>query len=318
MNLVSLPAGYSLQGASTFAAWLDQIPDALFVTDAGGLIQYVNPAFEALTGYPRDDAVGRKPSFLKSGAQDDEYYRGLWRCIQAGQPFRGELSNRKRNGELIYVENVLWPVVTEHGRIANFVCQIRDVTMRVREVQNLAHAATHDPLTELPNRNVFLDRLGLALRQAARRRASLAVAILDVDSFRDINRRYGHLGGDAVLQSVARRSASCVREVDTVARVGGDEIALILLDTSEQAGVVAVFEKIRAANAVPIRYRDRLIQTGVSIGVSIYPRDSIDSETLRMRADKAMYAAKRAGGNCVRLHRARVAEGARHGANATA
>lgn len=307
-----------LRGAASLSAWLDQCPDALFVTDAAGVIEYVNPAFESLTGYLRADAIGRKPSILRSGAHGDEYYQGLWRRILAGQSFRGVFVNRRKSGELIHVENLIWPLVTGHGRIAKFVCQARDVSAHVRETQSLAHAATHDPLTDLPNRTLFLDRLGLALRHAARRDASFAVAILDVDNFRDINTRHGHLAGDRVLETVARRSASCVREVDTVARIGGDEFALILLDTGENVGVAAVLEKIRKANAVPILCADRLIQIGVSIGASLYPRDSADPEALRLHADKAMYAAKRAGGNRVRFNRVRVPEVSRRGPQAAA
>ena len=311
--MVSIPlsAGQFFRDGVSSSTWFDQIPDALFITDAAGVIEYVNPAFEGLTGYLRAEAVGQKPSILKSGVQDDDYYRGLWRSILAGRSFRGVFVNRKKSGELIHAENLIWPITNGHGRIANFVCQTRDVTVRVHEAENLAHAATHDPLTDLPNRTLFLDRLGLALRHAARRKEGIAVGILDVDRFRDINNRYGHLAGDAVLQAVARRSASCVREADTVARIGGDELALILPDAGEYAGVIAVFDKVRTVNAIPIRYGGRLIHVSVSIGASIYPRDSVDAETLRVRADKAMYTAKRAGGNCVRFYRARDPEGAR-------
>jgi diguanylate cyclase (GGDEF)-like protein/PAS domain S-box-containing protein len=312
-----LPFGHSFRGDASFSSWLDQNPDALLMTDAAGVIEYVNPAFESLTGYPRAEAVGRKPSILKSGAHDDEFYRGLWRSILAGHPFRGVFVDRRKSGALVHAENLIWPVLSGHGRITNFVCQTRDVTERVREAEKLAHAATHDPLTDLPNRTLFLDRLELALRHAARREEVLAVAIFDIDRFRDTNNRYGHLAGDAVLQAVARRSASCVREADTVARIGGDELALILPNASERAGTVAVFEKVRAANAVPVRYEDRLIRVSVSIGASIYPRDATDAEGLRKHADGAMYAAKRAGGNCVRFYRDRVRDGADMGSSKT-
>jgi len=282
------------------------------------VIEYVNPAFESFTGYLRADAIGRKPSILGTGAHDDEFFLDAWRRILAGQSFRGVFVNRRKSGEQIHVENLIWPLTTAHGRIAKYVCQMRDVSAHVREKQCLAHAATHDPLTDLPNRTLFLDRLGLALRHAARRATGFAVAILDVDSFSDINNRHGHLAGDKVLEAVARRSASCVREVDTVARIGGDEFALILLDTKENADVAVVLEKIRDANAVPIFCFERMIQIGVSIGASLYPRDSTDPEALRLLADKAMYAAKRAGGNRVRFNRARGREESRRGPQAAA
>ena len=303
-SLVLPKSGPSFGEDAVFSSWLEQRPDPLFVTDPAGVIEYANPAFEALTGFMRGEAVGCKPSILKSGRQDEEFYRGLWRSLLAGQPFRAVFVNRRKSGELFHAENVIWPVFNGHGRIARFVCETRDVTERLCERERLAHAATHDPLTDLPNRTLFLDRLTLALRHAARRAEGLAVAILDIDRFRDANTRHGHLAGDALLQAVARRIASCVRETDTVARIGGDEFGLILPDAGDRA--VAVFEKVRSTNEVPISYEDGLIRMSVSIGAAVYPRDATDSEALRKHADSAMYAAKRAGGNCIRFYRARV------------
>jgi diguanylate cyclase (GGDEF)-like protein/PAS domain S-box-containing protein len=300
---VSLASGGSFTDDAFLARWLDQEPDALLVTDASGVIEYVNPAFEALTGYARAEVVGRKPSLLKSGEHDGEFYRGLWRTVLAGRAFRAVLVNRRKSGALFHAESLIWPVLDDHGRIAHLACEMRDVSTRVGRAERLAHAATHDPLTDLPNRTLFLDRLGSALRQAARRSEGVAVGIFDIDRFRDINNRFGHLAGDAVLQAVARRSARSVRDADTVARIGGDELAVILPGPTQRAEAAAVLEKIRLANAVPVRYDSRLIHVGVSIGGCLYPRDGTDTETLRKHADSAMYAAKRAGGNCVRFYR---------------
>jgi diguanylate cyclase (GGDEF)-like protein/PAS domain S-box-containing protein len=286
-----------------FSGWVEQNPDAVLITDETGVIEYVNPAFESLTGYARAEAVGRTPRILNSGTQDAEFYRGLWRSILAGKSFHEVFVDRRKSGELFHAENLIWPVLDRYGRITNFVCETRDVTERVRYVDVLAHAASHDPLTDLPNRTLFLDRLGQALHQAARRNEGLAVAILDIDRFRETNNRFGHMAGDAVLQAVARRSARCVRAADTVARIGGDEFALILSSADECAGASAVCEKVRAAVAVPVRFDDRLISVSVSIGACVYPSDAGDAEALRKRADEAMYAAKQRGGNRVRFYR---------------
>ena len=293
-----------------FSGWVEQNPDAVLITDGIGVIEYVNPAFESLTGYARAEAVGRTPAILKSGTHDAEFYRGLWRSILAGKSFHEVFVDRRKSGELFHAENLIWPVFDGQGLITNFVCETRDVTERVRCFEKLAHAANHDPLTDLPNRTLFLDRLGQALHQAARRNEGLAVAILDIDRFRETNNRFGHLAGDAVLQAVAHRSAGCVRAADTAARIGGDELALILPSANERAGVGAVCEKVRAAAAVPLRFDDRMIRVSVSIGVCVYPRDARDAEELRKRADHAMYAAKRAGGNCVRFCRDRGSDSA--------
>jgi diguanylate cyclase (GGDEF)-like protein/PAS domain S-box-containing protein len=288
-----------------FSGWVEQNPDAVLITDERGVIEYVNPAFESLTGYARAEAVGRTPAILKSGIQDAEFYRGLWRSILAGKSFHEVFVDRRKSGELFHAENLIWPVFNRYERITNFVCETRDVTERVRRFDVLAHAASHDPLTDLPNRTLFLDRLEQALHQAARRNEGLAVAILDIDLFRETNNRFGHMAGDAVLQAVASRSTGCVRAADTVARIGGDELAFVLSSADELAGASAVCEKVRAAAAVPVRFDNQLISVSVSIGACVYPRDAGDAEALRKRADEAMYAAKRAGGNCVRFYRHR-------------
>ena len=289
-----------------FSGWVEQNPDAVLITDETGVIEYVNPAFESLTGFARAEAVGRTPAILKSGTHDAEFYRDLWRTILAGRSFREIFVDRRKNGELFHAENLIWPVFDRSGRITNFVCETRDVSERMRYFDLLSHAASHDPLTGLPNRTLFLDRLGQALHQAARRHEGLAVAILDIDRFRETNNRFGHMAGDAVLQAVASRSTGCVRAADTVARIGGDELALVLSSADERAG--AVCEKVRAAAAVPVPFDDRLIRVSVSIGACVYPGDAGNAEELRKRADEAMYAAKRAGGNCVRFYRHRDAQ----------
>jgi diguanylate cyclase (GGDEF)-like protein/PAS domain S-box-containing protein len=297
------PVGRPSRDDVFYSGWIEQNPDAVMITDETGVIEYVNPAFESLTGYARAEAIGRTPRILKSGTQDAEFYQGLWHSILAGKFFHEVFVDRRKSGELFHAENLIWPVLDRYGRITNFVCETRDVTERVRYFDVLAHAARHDPLTDLPNRTLFLDRLGQALHQAARRHEGLAVAILDIDRFRETNNRFGHMAGDAVLQAVARRSATCVRAADTVARIGGDEFALVLSSATERVGASAVCEKVRAAAAVPVRFDDRLIRASVSIGACVYPSDAANAEELRKRADEAMYTAKRAGGNCVRFYR---------------
>jgi diguanylate cyclase (GGDEF)-like protein/PAS domain S-box-containing protein len=285
----------------TPARWsADDLPDAVMITDADGVIEYVNPAFEALTGRTRKELLGRTPSILRSGVQQARFYRRLWRKLRAGRTFRGVFVNRRKNGRLFLEEEVIRPVRDAKGSVRHFVCSGRDVTRQMRDFDRFKHAATHDSLTDLPNRSLFLDRLTQAVRQAARRGESAAVAILDIDGFREANNRYGHLAGDAVLQAIARRTAGCVREVDTVARIGGDEFAVILGNVTQRAAQ-AVMKKILVANAVPVRYARRSVPVSLSIGVCMYPRGARTENRLRSRADAAMYSAKRAGGNRCRF-----------------
>ncbi len=300
-----LPVSHALRSDPFFRAWLEQNPDAVVITDRAGVFQYVNPAFEELTGYAAADVAGRTPSILKSGVHEPEFYRALWRELIAGRPFRAIFVNRRRSGELYHAENLIWPLLESDGTIAAFVCQTRDISERVRRTEKLAHAASHDPLTDLPNRTLFVDRLGQALRQAARRGERVAVGIMDIDLFRETNNTHGHPAGDAVLRAVARRTERCLRETDTVARIGGDELALLL--PGADAHAAAVLEKVRAANAAPIEFEGRPIAVTVSIGACVYPERAEDAEELHKRADSAMYEAKHAGGNRVRFYGEHVA-----------
>jgi diguanylate cyclase (GGDEF)-like protein len=220
--------------------------------------------------------------------------------LLAGDEFRALFANRRKGGELYYEDKIIQPLLDAKGRVTHFVSYGRDATERAREFQKLTHAATHDSLTDLPNRGLFLDRLGQALRQATRRREPLTVAILDIDRFRDTNNRHGHLAGDAVLQAVAARTRACVREADTVARIGGDEIAILLLGAA-QADAESVLAKVVAANAAPLQHDGVELRATVSIGAADFPDAAKEGEVLRKHADAAMYAAKAAGGNGYRF-----------------
>ena len=279
--------------------YVEQCPDAVLVTDPAGRIVHANAAFQRMSGYALDELVGRTPALLKSGVHEADFYRALWAALLAGQEFRALFANRRKNGERYYEDKIIQPLRDREGRITHFVSYGRDATSRAREFERLEHAATHDSLTDLPNRALFLDRLAQALRHAARSQEPLTFALFDIDRFRDINKRYGHLGGDALLQAVAARTRACLRAADTVARVGGDEFA-VLLPGAPPAQAARVLGKIVTANAAPLRHDGREIGATVSVGVASYPHDASDGEALRKLADQAMYAAKARGGNgCV-------------------
>ena len=283
-----------------FRRAIDQCPDAVLVTDSAGTIVYANPVFERMTGYRAGELAGRTPALLKSGLHEADFYRALWRALLAGGEFRALFANRRKGGELYYEDKIIQPLRDAQGRVTHFVSYGRDATERAREFQKLTHAATHDSLTDLPNRGLFLDRLGQALRQATRRSEPLTVAILDIDRFRDTNNRHGHLAGDAVLQAVAARTRACVREADTVARIGGDEIAILLVGAA-QADAESVLAKVVAANAAPLQHDGVELRATVSIGAADFPNAANEGEALRKHADAAMYAAKAAGGNGYRF-----------------
>ena len=276
---------------------LEHWPDAVLLTDANGVIEYVNPSFERLTGYRAREVIGLTPAVLKSGRQDERFYRRLWSRLRSGRPFRGVFVNRRKNGELFYEEELIRPLRGARGRITHYLCAGRDVSALMRKLDRFKRLATHDPLTGLTNRTLYADRLAQALRLAVRRREVMAIALLDLDDFKRINTRHGHLAGDAVLQAVARRTRRSLRAMDTVARIGGDEFALVLPAVQSRAAAAKVLEKVRRANARPVRYAKARIPVSVSIGASSYPQDGRTEIKLRRRADAALYRAKRAGGN---------------------
>jgi diguanylate cyclase (GGDEF)-like protein/PAS domain S-box-containing protein len=296
INDAAAPANRLESVEAGFQRYAEQCPDAVLITDPAGHIVYANPAFERMSGYSSGELAGRTPGFLKSGVHEADFYRRLWSALLAGEEFRALFANRRKNGEPYYEDTIIRPLFDDAGHITNFISYGRDATERAREFDKLQHAATHDSLTDLPNRSLFLDRLGQALSHAARRDEPLTLGIMDIDRFRETNNRHGHLAGDAALQAVAARTRGCVRRADTVARIGGDELAILLVGTPESkaAGVLA---KIVAANAAPLAYEGHDIRATVSLGAAGYPRDARDGETLRKLADSAMYAAKAGGGN---------------------
>jgi diguanylate cyclase (GGDEF)-like protein/PAS domain S-box-containing protein len=275
---------------AAFRRYIEECPDGVMATDRQGLIEYVNSAYERMTGYARDELVGRTPVLLKSGTHEADFYRRLWATLLAGEDFRAVFCNRRKDGELYYEEKIIRPL--EGG----YVSFGRDVTARAVQLEKLAHAATHDSLTDLPNRSLFLDRLGQMLRRAARRSEAFTVAIMDIDQFRNTNNRFGHLAGDAVLQAVAQRTLACVRDTDTVARIGGDEFALILANAGQEA-VAPVLQKVIAANGAPLNFEGHALPMSVSIGACPYPQCATLEVELQKKADLRMYEAKRAGGN---------------------
>ena len=276
---------------------VEQWPDAVLIADAKGRIAYVNRAFESLTGYSRREVIGRTPAVLKSGTHEPRFYRRFWKRLRAGKPFRGVFLNRRKSGELFHEEEIIHPLRGPGGRIAWFACAGRDVSAHVREQRRLRHAATHDALTGLPNRRLYADRLMQVMNAARRRRERFAVAIVDLDGFKAANTRFGHAAGDAVLRAVAQRTARSLRAVDTVARYGGDEFALIIAGPVDRAAVATVLEKVRARNARAVRYGRSEIGVTLSIGAALYPGHARRPALLVKRADAAMYAAKKAGGN---------------------
>jgi CRP/FNR family transcriptional regulator, anaerobic regulatory protein len=287
------------------AAWMmDRSDEAALVTDLAGVIRYVNPAFERLTGYATEEAIGRSVSILKSGRHSRDFYKDLWCTLRAGREFHGVLINRRKDGETYHEEKTIRPLFDRDGQITHFLSCGRDVSDRVAAVEKLAHAALHDDLTELPNRALFLDRLHQAISRARRSGEPFAVALADLDSFKSINDSLGHQTGDTVLRAAAVRLRLSVREVDTVARLGGDEFGILLPGVADAVAAAHVLRKfVEAFAASPIRLGDAsTIALTISVGASVCPIDGEDEAALMGAADRAMYRAKNGHGPPFRVN----------------
>lgn len=281
---------------------LENILDGVMITDADGYIQYVNPAFAAITGYSADEVVGKNPRILKSGHQDEEFYQHMWASINSHGQWRGEIWNRRKNGE-IYPEWENIAVIKDgEGKVTHYVAIFSDITVLKNIERRFHHLAHHDPLTGLPNRLLFQDRLYQALEQAKRQQQVLAVLFIDLDNFKTINDTLGHAVGDQLVKAVGERLTHCVRSADTVARLSGDEFTSLLVNISNPQDAARVARKIISALAKIFVVEGHELSITASIGLSFYPKDGEDNNTLIKNADTAMYRAKQQGKNNYQLY----------------
>lgn len=276
---------------------VEQTADAVVITDRHGVIQYVNPAYEQITGYALKEVLGKNAGVVKSGEHGKDFYQELWRTILAGQVFRGVMVNRKKDGSLYYEEKTITPLKDARGHIVRFVSTGKDITQRLQSEERLHHLAHHDPLTGLPNRALLQQRLNQAMREADQNERLVAVMFLDLDRFKTINDTLGHDTGDALLKTVAERLPICLRPGDTVSRLGGDEFTIVLGNVAHVDDVTRMAQKILDQFIAPFRIGGRDLFVSPSIGITLYPLDEKQSENLLKDADVAMYCAKELGGN---------------------
>lgn len=275
--------------------------EGIMITDASANIIDVNPAFCEITGYGRDQAIGLNLSIFNSGRQPPEFYTLMMQSLAEEGYWQGELWNRKNNG-VVYAANLTISALRDkHGKAVNYVGLFSDITQAKQQQQTLELMAHYDALTQLPNRVLFADRFKQAINHCKRDKSLLGVCYLDLDGFKQVNDTHGHEAGDQMLIELARRIKSVMREEDTVSRQGGDEFALLLggFDTVEQC--FNMLERIHQAIAQPYVIDDHIITLGASSGVTIYPLDESEPDTLLRHADHAMYQAKLDGRNHFQL-----------------
>lgn len=290
------------------ATVLEHIADGVMVLDVHGKIVATNPAFTQITGFTDSEALGRHSSLTRHHGKDvdagleDQFYQSLWRDLAETGFWRGELWDTRKNGE-VYLESLTVSAVRgDDDEITHFVCVFSDITKVKESQEKLDHLAHHDPLTTLPNRLLFHDRLQHAMARAARGGEQLAVLFIDLDRFKNVNDTLGHHVGDELLKQAAGALSRCLREGDTLARLGGDEFIVLLEDIDGADGAARVAEKLIAMFEQPFTVSGyELFVTG-SVGISLYPRDAQDLNMLIRNADVAMYQAKARGRNGYQLY----------------
>ena len=286
---------------------LEHIADGVMVLDLHGRIAAINPAFTRITGYGEDEALGRESSITRgagapSGSEPPgrhlaDPHAALWRELDETGFWRGELWDTRKDG-VAYLEALTVSAVRDDsGAVTHYVCVFSDIT-RARESQDqLDHLAHHDPLTALPNRLLFHDRLRHAMTRAERDGEQLAVLFIDLDRFKNVNDTLGHHVGDELLKQAAAALAGCLREGDTLARLGGDEFIVLLEDVDGAAGATRVAGKLMAMFEGAFEVSGHELFVTGSVGVSLYPQDARDMHMLIRNADIAMYQAKARGRN---------------------
>jgi diguanylate cyclase (GGDEF)-like protein/PAS domain S-box-containing protein len=282
--------------------------EGVMITDAHGAILAVNAAFTEITGYAESEALGRNPRMLRSERHGTAFYRELWRTILEQGRWQGEVWNRRKSGEIYPEWLSISAVRDETGELSHFVGVFSDISSIKFSQRQLDFLAYHDPLTGLPNRLLFNERLGHAIQRAERERRQLAVLFLDLDHFKHVNDSLGHPVGDQLLVEVARRLGASVRGEDTVARLGGDEFVVLVEDIQDAADAAVVASKLLDACRRPVSLTGRDLYVAGSVGISLYPRDGRDAEHLVKNADAALYLAKQEGRDAFRFYTAELTQ----------
>jgi diguanylate cyclase (GGDEF)-like protein/PAS domain S-box-containing protein len=284
------------------ASVFDNSQEAIVITDADNVIVDVNPAFSRITGYARDEVLGRDPRLLSSGRQDRAFYAAMWQTLQEQHVWRGEIWNRRKNGE-VYAELLsISAICDDAGKVQRYVGVFSDITYFKDHEAELSRVANFDALTGVPNRRLLADRLNQSIAHVQRSGKSLAVCYIDLDGFKDVNDRYGHETGDRLLVDITRRLQEVLRAGDTLARLGGDEFVVLFNDLQQEAECLHILDRVMQTIAAPVQFGGPQISVSASIGVTFYPDDDEDGDTLMRHADQAMYIAKQSGKNRYHLY----------------
>ncbi|HJV51236.1 MAG TPA: EAL domain-containing protein [Noviherbaspirillum sp.] len=275
----------------------DNTAEAMTITDANGIVVDINPAFTRITGYERDEVIGKRISILRSGRQDRDFYEAMWSALQSTGHWQGEIWNRRKNGDVYAEWLTINTVCNPDGSVFRRIALFSDITSKKKTDDLVWRQANFDSLTGLPNRLMFRDRLEQEVRKSHRAGLPMALIFIDLDRFKEVNDTLGHAVGDRLLQQAAQRLSRCVRESDTVARLGGDEFTIILGELNQPNNVERIVQDVLKSMAEPFALGDEVAYVSASLGITFYPDDATEIEDLLKNADQAMYAAKNLGRN---------------------
>ncbi len=271
--------------------------EGITITDLSGHVIEANAAFSKMTGYSRGEIIGKSLRILQSGRHTTLFYESMWKSMLTTGYWQGEVWNRKKNGDIFAQWLSISAITDDQEQVMHYLGISSDITEIKQHQNQLDHIAHYDALTGLPNRTLLSDRLKQAVARADREQNMLAVCYLDLDGFKSINDTLGHDAGDSALIEIARRIKETVRGGETVARLGGDEFVILLLGLERGDECSMALDRLLAVIAEPIHIGDKSFILGASIGVSMYPMDDVDADTLLRHADQAMYSAKQSGKN---------------------
>ncbi|MGB7265110.1 MAG: PAS domain S-box protein, partial [Terracidiphilus sp.] len=272
--------------------------EGITITDLNGTILDVNDAFTRITGYTREEVVGRNPRLLKSGLQSKDFYEKMWSSIAQEGHWSGEIWNRSKDGDIFAEMLTINAIRDAEGNTTQYMALFSDITEIKRHEQQLQHIAHYDPLTGLPNRVLFANRLRQAMAQSLRNKQKLAVAYFDLDGFKAINDEHGHSVGDGLLTAIAFRMRRVMREGDTLGRLGGDEFAAVLLDVADAQSIAPALNRMLRAAAEEVQIGEVDLRVSACCGVTYYPQaEEVDADVLLRQGGQAMYQAKLAGRN---------------------
>lgn len=276
--------------------------EGFLITDAEKNVIAINSAYSLITGFSHFEVLGQFPQLLDRALNDELFFVKLWAELSSQGLWRGEILSRRKDGEIFSAYLSMSMVRDEKGELSNYVAVFTDISETKQAQLTIEHQANYDMLTGLPNRRLFNDRLAQEIRHCQRDQSKLCMMFLDLDRFKDINDTLGHDVGDELLRHMAGRIQDCLRDVDTVARLGGDEFTIIVTGLEQHQDAVAVAQKLIEVIEQPLRIKDQTLRVSTSIGLTFYPDDGENAGLLVQNADRAMYAAKDAGGSAFMLY----------------